>query len=284
MKYGFYSGCREMILARDYQRLADYMIECGYTAYEPLENVYEEPLFESLEEAVRFREFMAERGLYCACLSVFINIYPDTEWARERLKYCADLAAALGSPFIHHTNYVHLSMADWMPSYEVLHAAVKPVVVDLIRYARSKGVTAIYEPQGMFFNGIHGFFGLFNSLKSEDGCENIGICFDFGNSIFADCMPLDFLKVALPYVKHAHFKDYKFVDAPLVTGRYYTRGGNMVEDVVVGTGDIQAKECLSLLLSGGYDGVFSTESVPTASGVDAYTGGAMAIRAAEAMV
>lgn len=284
MKYGFYSGCREMILAGDYKRLADYMLENGYSHYEPLENIHERPLFESLGEAERFGRYMKERGLRCACLSVFANIHPDTEHAREELRRSVDVAAALGSPFIHHTSYTHLALREGMPTYNELLSSVSAVIVDTIRYAAGRGVTAIYEPQGMFFNGVDGFFGLFNSLKSEDGCENIGICFDFGNSIFADCMPLDFLRAALPYVKHAHLKDYKFVSLPQVSGRYYTRGGRMIEDVVVGEGDMQVRECLSMLLGAGYNGIFSTESVPSASGMDAYMGGAAAISAAEKMM
>ncbi len=281
MKFGFYSGCREMILSRDYEGMIAFMKKEGYSYYEPLEDVYDEPLFRSLDEARAFRALMEEHGLKCACLSVFVNVYPDTEWAREKLFAAADTAAALGSPFIHHTNYVHLAMAEGMPTYDGLISAVKPVVVDVIRYAKSLGVGAIYEPQGMYFNGIDGFFTLFESLKDEDGCENIGICFDFGNTIFADCLPLDFLRAALPYVKHAHFKDYKYVSGELCEGRYYTRGGSLIEDVEVGTGDMAAEDCMRLLAEGGYRGVFSTESVPKASGMDAYGGGAAAIRAAK---
>ena len=281
MNFAFYSGCREMILSRDYEAMITFMKKEGFTHYEPLENVYEEPLFESIDDAKAFRALMEENGFKCACVSVFVNVYPDAEWAKEKLFACARTAAALGSPFIHHTNYVHLELKEGMPTYDELIERVEPAVCEVVRYAKSLGVTAIYEPQGMYFNGIDDFFTLFNRLRSEDGCENIGICFDFGNTIFADCMPYDFLKEALPYIKHAHFKDYKFVSGKLYEGRYYTRGGTLIEDVEVGAGDMAAEDCMRLLAEGGYKGVFSTESVPKAGGLDAYSGGAAAIRAAK---
>lgn len=282
MKFGYYSGCREMLLEKGQEQLIKYIKENGFTHYEPLENTFVgDDLFGGVEGAKAFRDRMDSEGIGCACYSVYIDIYPDTERARRILMNSVDIAAALGSPFMHHTVYTALEMKDGMPTFDELYAAVKPVLTDVIKYASSRGITVLYEPQGMYFNGIPGFPAFFNALRNEDGCESIGICFDFGNSIFVGCQPYSILEGMYPFVRHAHFKDYRFTDAAPASGIYRIRDGRTVEDVPVGTGDMECERCLGFLIDHGYKGVYSTESVPKASGMNAESGGAMAMEYAK---
>jgi len=284
MKFGFYSGCREMLLSRNYTKLVDFIQENGYSSYEPVENVFSGvPTVRSLEEAREIRALMDSEGIACSCYSAYMDVYPCVEEAVERLMHFADISAALGSPFLHHTVYTPLQLSDGMPDYDSVLFTVKEGLTDVIKYAKALGVTVIYEPQGMFFNGVNGFGRLFHSLREQEDCEHIGVCFDFGNSVFVDCKPYDVLKELLPYVKHAHLKDYRYVKAELVKGRYSTLGGATVEDVEFGTGDMEAEKCIRLLENSGYQGSYNTESVPVASGLSAEKGGIIAMNNASKM-
>ena len=275
MILGFYTGIREMMVKQGVESIPEYMKAHGLSRFEYLQSLAtHDCLISSTEQAQKIRALLEEDGLSSDCYSSYVDLFDQNrEDGVGLLCRDADIASALGCKYLHHTIRTPFRPGQTPHSYDEVYNEVFPKLVEIIRYARSVGITVIYEPQGMYFNGIEGFRRLFTSLRTTDGCEHIGVCFDSGNSMFVDCPPLDFLKEFLPYVKNVHLKDYKILtDAEVFPGRYYTRGGAVIEEMPIGQGDAQIAECVRLLTESGYNGAYVFESIPTAMGLDCFDG------------
>ena len=68
----------------------------GFSMYE-----FDEP---DVNEALRVKEYADNHNIKFSCFSVFINLVGDNHKQMvKRLKGYAEVAAALGSPYLHHT-------------------------------------------------------------------------------------------------------------------------------------------------------------------------------------
>ncbi len=279
MKFAYYSGCRESVLRRDYKSLADFLHKNGYSAVELLENAFsDKPLFTSLKEAEDFRAYMSSRDIKIACYSVYADVYLNIDGIVDYLKEQIDIAVSLGSPYFHHTIRIPLTLSENDLSYEEMTNTVFPRLCEIIRYAARRGIEVLYEPQGMYYNGF-GLLNLVEKLRGEDGCENVGICFDCGNPAFVDCAPYELLQKTIPYVKHVHLKDYKYIFEQNCKGANSTACGRNICEVPVGDGDMRILDCVKLLEDSGYNGYYSTEVNPGAPDITTDDAGVMAIRA-----
>ena len=257
MKYSYYSGCRERVLTRDYNALCKFVHDNGYVAMELLENWFvDDPLFNTVDEAEKFKDILDANKLCVSCYSVYIDVYTEAEIAKEYLKKQIRIANAVGSPYFHHTIYPPLVCSD--KSFEELLGSVKPTLCEIIRYAASYGFTVLYEPQGMYFNG-DAFIDFIKELKNEDGCNDVGVCFDNGNSAFVDYPPYELLCKTLENVKHVHIKDYKYLSDDETANLYVTKSGKKMREVQYGHGDMRGIDCIRVLEKNGYSGFYSTE-------------------------
>lgn len=274
VKLSYYAGCRERLLTRDYASLVRFLHENGYTAIEPLESeLAAEHIFASPSEAAELRALLNGQGISVSCYSVCTDLYSTPDASRDFLCSQARIAAALGSPYLHHTIYPPFVPTPNMPTYESALRVVLDPLCDVIRYAADLGVTVLYEPQGFVFNG-HALTSLVEQLHSVSGCEGVGVCFDFGNSAFVDCPPTELLPELLPHVRHVHVKDYKYLDEHLASGApYRTASHRPMAEVPLGEGDVDCRRLLAVLRNYGYDGYYSTESIPTQSGMDCDSAG-----------
>ena len=264
VKFSYYVGCRERLLSRDYEGLVKFLHENEYTAIEPLESeISHERLFSSPGEAKRLSSFLNREGISVSCYSAFADIYSTPEASRDFLFEQAEIAAALGSPYLHHTIYPPFIPVPDMPDYEKALSVVFAPLCDVIKYAARLGVAVLYEPQGFVFNG-KGLIKLLDELHRVDACSGVAVCFDFGNSAFVDYQPSALLTELLPLVRHVHLKDYKYLDASLSDcATYYTSSGRPMVETLLGDGDVQVESMLARLRDHGYDGYYSTELVPT---------------------
>ena len=95
-----------------------------------------------------------------------------------------DVAAQLGSKYFHFTLVPDFSFSADAPSYdEVLDNAI----IGASRVAEQgakHGITSIFEPQGMYFNGegLTRFYDMINRLS-----VTVGICMDAANLCFVNC-------------------------------------------------------------------------------------------------
>ncbi len=233
-----------------YRQIIDYAAECGLCAIEGFNNFeFERP---DLEKARRIAEYAASKGIRFSCFSVYADLTGDDREAQiEMLKGYAHVAAAVGSPYLHHTIAPdHVTPRRDMLSvfYERGIAAVREVY----DYARELGVRTIFEDQGYVFNGVEGF-GKF--LREVD--RDVGVVIDTGNIFQVDEQPEAFIQAFSHRVCHAHIKNVACSEnaAP---GWLETLGGNYFDCRRL-DGVVNLQHCVELLESTGYQGFYALE-------------------------
>ncbi|MBR6789554.1 MAG: sugar phosphate isomerase/epimerase [Oscillospiraceae bacterium] len=257
MKFTFYTNFTEMVKEKGIEAAAEYAEKMGFSSVEILE-MDRPTLFSSLDEAKKAREVLAAHGLTMACYSVGITLYNAPEMEEALMRH-AEFAAALGSPFLHHTLILSLAMKEGMPSFEDGIAYVTDAAERVANYAKTLGITCIYEDQGMYANGIEGFGAFYNELKRR--CDNVGVCGDVGNSYFVDVESDAFFEAFADDIVHVHIKDYirKFGDTAPGSDWYRTRGGNWLRDTTVGSGCVNFPAIMATLKRIGYTGPLALE-------------------------
>ena len=228
--------------------------EAGFGAVEP----FPAADLNTVDAARAAGECAHALGLEVCCFSDNFELLRDPD-AMQRARRHIDLAAAMGSPYYHHTIYPPLSLrrARECSRREALDAAV-PRLRELCAYAADRGVTCLYENQGLYFNGVEGMRMLVDRM---DGAP-YGLVADVGNIFFVDERPEDFIGAFADRIVHVHLKDYLWKPgSELCPGRgwYLTRGGNYLRDTIPGHGAVRFPAVLRVLDAMGYQGWHSLE-------------------------
>ena len=214
----------------------DYAVENHFDALEPYPSrEFAQPDDAAIEKAKRLKEYAAEKGVRISCFSMGINITTgDYRASIERLKGYARVAAAMGSPYLHHTLLPGLdhNRKTEEPFGVLLNRAIDGIR-EVYDYAESVGVKTIYEDQGYVFNGCERFEQLLDRVDRD-----IKVVADLGNILFVGETPVDFVGRFAPYIAHVHVKDY-----------LYKPGHGIIDFVTV----------CSILISAGSKGSFSLE-------------------------
>lgn len=261
MEFTFYSGLNEMIRDKGIEAAADYAVRMGFTSVEFIDSAGAEypQAVKTVGEAKQYRQVLESRGLRVACYSVGTTVYQNEEAVLSLMRH-AEIAAALGSPYLHHTLLLWLTMPENGPATteEGLRIAVD-AAVRVAKHAEKFGVTCIYEDQGMYINGVENFGRFYHAVKAQ--CKNVGVCGDVGNILFVDEHPEAFIKAYASEVVHVHIKDYILKSGECSPGMYWmpTRGGNWLRDTMIGSGCIDFKACVDALKEAGYRGAYALE-------------------------
>lgn len=253
-----------MLQEKGLETTAAWARENGFSAVEflqlPIETWHKG--VENSKQAKRTKRILRQYGLSTACYSVGVNLHADSN-ALSLLKNQAELAAELGSPFLHHTLIDSLALPENAPSFQEVFAEISDKASEVARYCQTLGLTCLYEEQGLYFNGIKNFGLFYNEIKKR--CPNVGVCGDFGNILFMDETSAEFFKAFKKEIKHVHVKDYqKATDRTELSeadGWLKTKNGNYLKDVPLGQGIVNVAECFRLLRSANYQGLFSLEVV-----------------------
>lgn len=210
-------------------------------------------------DAARERQILSEYGLEVVCYSVRAQLFcEDSRFLVEQMKREIKTATLLGSKYFHHTLFPLYSMRDVQNSYEEVFEGVIDSAEEIARECNRRGITCLYEPQGVYFNGVGGLERLLLELKRR-GCE-VGICGDFGNSLFVDVNPVEIFKHFGKDIRHVHAKDYRLSDHPETDKRSYeSLSGRLIYETTLGTGAVNFEEGFRLLKQYGYDGAVSLE-------------------------
>ena len=266
MNFTMYAKFHKRVREHGIEEAADYAHSLGFSSVEFIDCARAdwEMLVPDKRTAEHFREVLAARSLSVACYSVVANLYevgmtPDTVTETERLlKHYAQMAAALGAPYLHHTLLLGQKRTPELPLEQALDL-ILPAVARVARYAHALGVTCIYEDQGEYFNGVSDFGCFFRAIKEE--CPWVGVCGDVGNVLFVDASPAAFFRAFAPDILHLHVKDYVSARAPLSeTGWDVSKGGVWLKECVVGEGVVDVPTCLSILKETGYRGAVALEN------------------------
>ena len=209
-----------------------------------------------IDSAARLFNTAKEKDLYVPCLTVNSDIPTSPDEAVETLKKYADICAALGIKYLHHTiakdfHCYDISDIEINRRFEVCIPAVKQVC----EYANSINVSILTENQGFVFNGVLNMRRLYERTGGK-----IGFIADTGNTLFLDEKPEKFIKEFKNNVYHVHIKDYKIAggddpDEPI----YISRGGMRFTDAEIGTGIIPLDRVINTLNDINYRGMFSLE-------------------------
>ena len=239
-----------------YAQAVDYAKSCGIAAIEPYcDREFNLP---DVEAARRLADYAGKQGIAICCFSMAVNVAAADNAAEiERLKRYADVAAALGSPFLHHTLMPNLTHDfDRVPFSTFLSRAVQSVR-EVFDYAEQVGVKCVFEDQGFIFNGCERFDRFLDAVDRE-----IGIVADLGNILFVGERPEAFVGRFAPYIDHVHVKDYIYQagrgakpDAYWLT----TRDGDYLRDTIMGHGIVNFEQVFRILLQAGYQGMYSLE-------------------------
>ena len=195
-------------------------------------------------------------GLPVVCYSAVADLYTDSAADVETLKRHAEFAAVLGSPYLHHTLFHSLSQKENLPAYGEMLPRVVEAAARVADYAATLGITCLYEPQGLYFNGIEGLGQFFAEIKAH--CPNVGICADAGNPLFVHCDPIALAHAFAKDVRHVHVKNYSFSKTePTADERYLLKNGEWLGAAPLDRGDIHILTFLNALPD--YNGPVSLE-------------------------
>lgn len=261
MNYTFYTQFIEMLARDGAQKTAEYAKALGFSSVEVLESIgvghpHAIPDVRAAEEVGRIFDGY---GLSVACYSVGCDVYGNPG-AEDALVYHAEIAAALGCPYLHHTLKTGLSMHAASPAVDAVLEEITAAAIRIADRAKAFGVTCLYEDQGMYANGIANFGRFYREVHRV--CENTGVCGDFGNILFVDEDPAQFLSAFAGDIRHVHVKDYlrKSFTGTVPTGGWYpTKHGQYLRDTTVGAGIIDIPACMKVLHDAGYNGAYALE-------------------------
>ena len=262
-RYSLYSGFSDLIRERGIEHAADFAKDCGYTGVEILLLASGDSMIPDEATAREYRQALEKRGIRVACVSCAASLVDESDpkvcdkKTVDRLLKCADFAKAIGSPLLMHTLHFHLCKPK--VSYDEIYGAITEGSKIVAEHAGELGLTVIYEPQGMLFNGYEGFIRFIRDMKAL--CHNTGVCLDVGNTYWVDEEPYDLINEVCRDVKLVHLKDYVIDDVD--TGMR-ALSGKAITEVPIGEGIIDFKRIVSALDTCGFSGYYSIEDVTEA--------------------
>ena len=213
-------------------------------------------IFESVGEAKRARELLEKAGLSVSCYSMYADLLSES-W-EEHLAltlHNVDCAAELGSPYFHHTLIPYPNYPSPRPSFDEAFSAVFEKAERIAEHCEKYGINCLYEPQGLYMNGVEGLTRLLSEMKKRH--SNVGICGDFANSLFVDTPPEDIFIAFASDIKHIHVKDCVVSEPDGTECRYRSTGGKYIRDALPGEGCVDFAKLFSIVK--GYDGDISLE-------------------------
>ncbi len=238
---------------KSYFDMVDLSVEYGLKYIEGFNVLeFEHP---DVESAKKIREYADGKGIGFSCFSVYINLVGnDSKEQVEKLKGYADVAAILGSPYLHHTianNFTDPQAV--LPYKEEFFQKGISAVREIYDYCESLGIKAIYEEQGYLFNGIEGYRRFIDEVGRD-----IGVLADFANICQAGDRIEDFIDAFSGRIVHAHIKDVTLSQLKGENG-LPTLAGNFMHEAPVGEGDVDIKKGIDLLIKSGYKGRYGLE-------------------------
>ena len=239
-----YAGVREIIAEKGIKCTFKLAKAQGYNGVELLyidkECVGLSSLCAEISEAMKESEIKVE------CISCFTDVvtkvapYTVVNASLDAVKECIDLATKIGCPYVHHTLVTRLTGDK--RDYDAIFPSAISAASEIAEYAKYRGITVLYEPQGMLFNGFDGYSRLMDTMLKNH--VNVGMCLDIANTLWVDedCYALAEKYAAL--IKHVHVKDRSDAENRLT---------------MIGEGDVPILPIVKTLLEDGYDGCFSLE-------------------------
>ena len=217
------------------------------------------PYTEHIEDVSATRAILERYGLRVSCYSVYVQLFTSdqAEVERHMLRHVED-AAALGAKYLHHTLFPIYNQARIENSYDEVLSGIIDLAERVAKACNRLGIVCLYEPQGAYFNGVDGLDRFLQEMRHR-GCE-VGVCGDFGNSLFVDVDPREVIGRFARDIRHVHVKDYLVTDEEISERKRRSGvGGHYLYDAALGEGSVDFLYGFKALKQAGYDGAISFE-------------------------
>lgn len=235
---------------------AEHTAKIGFEAVEFLDIYYRQPLLRSIEDAKDAKRILDSYGLSVSCFSMFtkLTLADPTDCFDKALRNI-EFAAELGSPYFHHTLIPEYEYPIPRLTYDEALESVFERAERIVEHCEKYGITCLYEPQGIYMNGVEGLSGILNAMKKNHA--NVGICGDTGNSLWVDVSPEDIYAAFANDIKHIHVKDYVIKELSDEKHKDRTTSGKAIFEVLPGEGCIDFKKLFTYVK--GYTGDVAME-------------------------
>ena len=213
-----------------------------------------------LQSAKEERAVLDHYGLDVVCYSVSVQLFcNDQKQAEEQMLREVEAAAILGSPCFHHTLYPKYLIDATPKNYDEVFERITNVAERIARACNQNGMICLYEPQGAYFNGVTGLDQIVTEMARR-GC-NVGVCGDFGNSLFVDVDPCEIFEHFAIRIRHVHVKDYLVADTEDATKKAdFSASGKLIYDAELGSGSVDFARGFAALKQANYQGNISFET------------------------
>jgi sugar phosphate isomerase/epimerase len=257
MKFSNYTVFSLDFCRKGLEYAIEHTLKMGFDSIEHIEFSDGQQLkLRSLAQAKSMKRELDANSLSVTCYSMVYDVFEkDQKSLFDNMLKNIEYAAELGSPYFHHTVIPWYDYSMKTFSYDSALKSVADLLEEIAKRCNEYGMICLYEPQGIYFNGVDGLSKLLCEMKDR-GCD-VGICGDTGNSLFVDCPPLDIFKEFRRDIRHVHIKDYYFGEEREGKKEYTTLSGMNIYDSPIGDGAAEIDKCLGLIPS--YDGAMSFE-------------------------
>lgn len=256
MKFANYSMFSREIKSHGFEYAVEHTAKIGFDGVEFLAYYNGKPFFESIEKAREAKRILDSYGLSVCCYSMLAKLtVPDPAIGLDPVLYNIDCAAELGSPYFHHTVIPEYTHPTPDLTYAEALAAVSERASIIVERCAKYGMTCLYEPQGIYMNGVDGLSGILNEMKKNH--SNVGICGDVGNSLWIGVPPEDIYAAFSKDIKHIHVKDYVIKDTFEEGHTDFTTSGKAIYEAIPGEGIVDFKKVFSYVK--GYTGDIGME-------------------------
>lgn len=231
--------------------------DMGFEAIEFTEMPKDDELSQ-LEYAKDLKNRADALGMKINSYTIGATMYQESEsdWQAEfdRLKGQIEIAAALGVECMRHD--VCYRLTEKGRSFGMMLDNIAEHTRALTEFAASYNIQTCSENHGFIAQDSYRMEQLFNAVNHE----NYGLLVDFGNFKCVDEDSITAVSRLAPYAIHAHAKDMRVRKDGLDTkGLMLTRGGNRLECVAIGEGDVPVLQCMKIMKRAGYKGYLSIE-------------------------
>ena len=198
-----------------------------------------------LEDAPAVRALAERSELEIVCLTPYFRDFiheAKREAELASMRHVIDIASALRCPHVRaYGGLLPKRQEEYATYWERTVSGLR----ELGRYAAAKGVDICVETHG---GSLTMSAADTARLVEEVGLENVGILFDWAwVSLAGKEGPREAVRIAGPYIKHVHVKDW------IATGR------QQPHTTLLGDGELEWPVVLGELASLGYDGYISDE-------------------------
>ncbi|MBO5293961.1 MAG: sugar phosphate isomerase/epimerase [Clostridia bacterium] len=260
MKYTNYLAFRDDCRLHGIEYAAARSVRLGFDSVEFLDICpFSMPLYQSMD-MMHVKHTLTQNGLTVACYSLAADLLTSNQVVlKDQLRRHIEFSAEVGAPYFHHTLAPVLSIGKQAPSYPSVLNRVLETAVWIAEQCANYGLTCLYEPQGMYFNGVEGLQTLYQNVGKV--CKNVGICGDVGNSLFVDVSANEIYDAFAKDIRHVHIKDYLLCDrmSKDQANCFLTRGGQWISECSIGEGVTDFSYCFDWLRRVNYDAAIAFE-------------------------